>query len=445
MPIFGGDIETVAEREKRVGRHHRARDLSPSSLAFMAAMRLDTTRLIWPAPTPMRHALFDVDDGVGFDVLAHLPCKQQVGKFLFRRQALGHDAQIAFADATFVARLHEQATIDAAVFMPKAGRGEPASHQHADVFLARADLERVGVDFGRNDQLDELTLDDGARRVRIERTVERDDAAECRRRVRAIRTIVRSERVTGDGDAAGIRMLHDHARGLVELSHAFECGIAIGDVVVRELLALQLLRGADARAGRIGDCVERGGLMRILAVTQIHALAEMQRQGLRIFLLRALLGLRDAKQITCDRRVIARRVRIRLRGETLARLLGDDAIGIVQLIEHGGVIRRIDDHRDAIMILRGGAHHRGATDVDVLDRVFVSAIGLGDGGRERIKIHHHQIDRIDAMRAHDGVVDVATAEQAAMNFRMQCLDATIHDFRKAGVRGHLRHLDAMFL
>jgi hypothetical protein len=43
-------------------------------------------------------------------------------------------------------------------------------------------------------------------------------------------------------------MLDDDAgRGLVELLDALQCGIGIGDVVVRELLALQLGRGGDAR------------------------------------------------------------------------------------------------------------------------------------------------------------------------------------------------------
>ena len=81
-------------------------------------------------------------------------------------------------DAAFVARLHKQAAVDAAVFVTNAGRCEAAGHEHAHVFFARADFERVGVDFGRNDQFDELTFDDGARGVRSERTIEGDDAAE---------------------------------------------------------------------------------------------------------------------------------------------------------------------------------------------------------------------------------------------------------------------------
>ena len=214
-------------------------------------------------------------------------------------------------------------------------------------------------------------------------------------------------------------------------------------LLYESVLALQLLRGADAGARCIGDRVERRALMRVLAVAKIHALAEVQRQRLWIFFLRALSRLRHARQITRDCSVIACGVCVGLCRETLARLFGNRAIGVRQLIEHRRVVERIDDDRDAIVILRRRAHHRGSTDVDVLDRVFISAVGLGDGGRERIKIHDHQVDGLDAVRAHDCVIDVATAEQAAVNFRVQRLDAPIHDFRKAGVRRHLRDRDAV--
>ena len=47
--------------------------------------------------------------------------------------------------------------------------------------------------------------------------------------------------------------------------------------------------------------------------------------------------------------------------------------------------------------------------------------------------------------AHDLVVDVAAAEQAAVNLRMQRLDAAVHDLGKAGVAGDLRDRHAAAL
>jgi hypothetical protein len=98
---------------------------------------------------------------------------------LFRRQELGDDAQVAATDATFIARLHQQAAIHAAIFVTNAGRREAASRQHANIFFTRADFERFRVDFGSEDQLDELALHNRARGVRGERTIESNDAAEC--------------------------------------------------------------------------------------------------------------------------------------------------------------------------------------------------------------------------------------------------------------------------
>ena len=56
--------------------------------------------------------------------------------------------------------------------------------------------------------------------------------------------IVSLERRAGDGHAAGIGVLDDDAGGLVELTHAFDGRVRIGDVVEREVLALQHLRAS---------------------------------------------------------------------------------------------------------------------------------------------------------------------------------------------------------
>ncbi len=82
---------------------------------------------------------------------------------------------------------------------------------------------------------DELTLDDRAGRHRGERTIERDDAAECGGLVRAVRAVVGGARMSArDRDTARIRMFDDDARGLGELPHAFERSVAVSDVVIRQ-------------------------------------------------------------------------------------------------------------------------------------------------------------------------------------------------------------------
>ena len=85
----------------------------------------------------------------------------------------------------------------------------------------------------------------------------------------------------GDGRAAGIRVLHDHAGGRLELAHALERRVGIRDVVVGELLALELPRRRDGCAGRERIGVERRGLVRILAVAQVLELPKARRKRIR--------------------------------------------------------------------------------------------------------------------------------------------------------------------
>ena len=95
------------------------------------------------------------------------------------------------------------------------------------------------------------------------------------------------------------------------------------------------------------------------------------------------------------------------------------------------------------MILGRRAHHGRAADVDVLDRFLERAARLRDGGGKRIEIDDDEVDRLDAVLAHDGVVDAAPAEQSAVDLRMQRLDAAVHDFGKTGDGRHIGDLDAV--
>ena len=92
------------------------------------------------------------------------------------------------------------------------------------------------------------------------------------------------------------------------------------------------------------------------------------------------------------------------------------------------------------MVLRGGADHGRAADIDILDAV--GEIGAArDGVLERIEIDHQEIDRADAMRAHRlGVLRVvAHRQQSAMHRRMQRLDAAVHHLGKAGEIADVEH------
>ena len=381
-----------------------------------------------------------------FTYLQTCQANSEVEQFLRRRRALGDDLEVRRRDHAEVARLHQQAAVDAAHLDAAVARRERPGDEQAHVFLLGADFTRFRLDRRRDDHFDELALDDRRRRRGIERPVERDDAAERRGGVGAVRAVVRCADRGRDGDAAGIRVLDDHAGGRVELPHAFERGIGVGQVVEREFLALQLRGRADARALRVARDVERGLLVRVLAVAQVEPLAELQRQQVgEVGRGRAAVaaGAHGLRQVRGDHRVVLRRVRVRLRREAQARGIAHAAVVALHLGEHRAVVERIDHDGDAVVVLGRGAHHRRPADVDVLDGVLEGAAGLGDGRGERIQVDDDEVDRLDAVLAHHGVVGAAPAEQAAVDLRVQGLDPAVHDLREAGDRRHVDRVDAV--
>ena len=54
--------------------------------------------------------------------------------------------------------------------------------------------------------------------------------------------------------------------------------------------------------------------------------------------------------------------------QSLAQFQRRLAAAIAQLVEHRLVIRRVDHHRDRLIILGSAAQHRGTADIDLLDR-----------------------------------------------------------------------------
>jgi len=88
----------------------------------------------------------------------------------------------------------------------------------------------------------------------------------------------------------------------------------------------------------------------------------------------------------------------------------------------------------------GRAHHRRAADVDVLDHL-VAGGALRHRLRERVEVHHDEVDRADAVFGHRrGVAGVvAQAEQPAVDRRVERLHPAVHHLGEAGVLGHVLH------
>ena len=179
-------------------------------------------------------------------------------------------------------------------------------------------------------------------------------------------------------------MLDDDAGRRVELTHALERGVAVRDVVVRQLLALQLRRRGHRCADRARIAVERRLLVRVLAVAQIEVLAKRQIQIVRerssVPPPIAPVKYADTMASYCAVWANALAASLLAHAQCGCALIGRE------FIEQRAVVRGIDDHRDRRVILGRRAHHGGSADVDVLDRLVVAAVGSRHGRGERVEV-----------------------------------------------------------
>src|ERR1044072_7697787 len=110
----------------------------------------------------------------------------------------------------------------------------------------------------------------------------------------------------------------------------------------------------------------------------------------------------------------------RERGTCLER---EAAAGLRQLFKDDRVNLRRGDDRHVSEILRGGADHRGAADVDLLDGLFERDALAGDGLLEGVEVDDDYVDGADlVLRERARVVGVvADGEDAAVDVWMERL------------------------
>ena len=194
---------------------------------------------------------------MAFDLtcLATVQANRQSRELLLGRLALRHALELVARDRAVVAVLHQQAAGDRLERRPAArGSGSSPVSSRRRFFLRAKIALAVLVGIRRDDDFGE-DLGDRLGRRRVERPVDRDDAAERRDAVAGERLASRPRTALSRGrDAARVGVLDDHHRRLAvaELGDELERGIGVVEIVVAELLALDLLGLGDAarRAGR---------------------------------------------------------------------------------------------------------------------------------------------------------------------------------------------------
>ena len=251
------------------------------------------------------------------------------------------------------------------------------------------DLGRLGRDRGRDHHLGEDAAIASAV-ARVERLVQRHDPAEGRGAVAVIGRAIGLDQRRAPRDPAGVGVLDDRAGrpvGGVELGDELEGGVGVGDVVVAQRLALQLLRRGDPGPPR-AVAVERRRLVRVLAVA--HGLR--QPPGQHPPPRRRLADRR--REPPRDRRVIGRGAREGGQRQAPGGRRPSSPPVRVELGQQRRVVLHIGHHRDIGVVLRRRPQHRRPADVDILH-----AGGIVRARRhrrlERIEVDHHEVDRAD--------------------------------------------------
>ena len=312
--------------------------------------------------------------------------------------------------------LHEEAADHAAEVALAEGRAPAfAVLEDPRIRLLLEDLDGIGGVLRRDQHLDEL-LGEALRERRVDAAVHGHDAAVGGDGIGGVGLRGGVLQGRGDPDAARVPVLHDDAGGELELAENSTGRVQVGQVVEGELLAGELLDAREEVAAGAGLDVVRGSLVRVLAVRELALALERDDQPGREGLAVAEPG--------GDRGLVRGRVREGLGGE-LASRLGVDLAGRLDLEQERVVAVDRADRRDVLEVLRRGAEHRRAADVDHLDGLLLAHVLPARDLREGIEVHAHEVERLDSVlleRLHVRL-HAAPSEDRAVDPRMQRLDA----------------------
>lgn len=126
----------------------------------------------------------------------------------------------------------------------------------------------------------------------------------------------------------------------------------------------------------------------------------------------------------------------RLDSEVETGLQGERAAVLIHFRHNRGIVGAIDHNGDIFMVLGGGAHHCRATDIDIFHRLFTGTLRARHCGCKGVQVDDHHVDWGNVMLAHNGVIDIAPAQDPAMHFGMQRFNPPVHHFGKARIVGH---------
>jgi hypothetical protein len=102
--------------------------------------------------------------------------------------------------------------------------------------------------------------------------------------------------------------------------------------------------------------------------------------------------------------------------------------------QHIVVVAGVMRHQHVLVVLRRGAQQARAADVDHLNRLFERAIRAANRLLERVQVHDHHVDRLDALLFELPHVlgVVAVGQNRGVDLGVQRLDPAVEHLREAG-------------
>jgi hypothetical protein len=175
--------------------------------------------------------------------------------------------------------------------------------------------------------------------------------------------------------------------------------------------------------------------VRVLAVPKLPAVGELEGEGRGE---RRIEGL----EVVADRRIVGSGPGKCLFGEFQPLFFGEPCT--FNSCDDLFVIRRVDYNGNVFEVLCRRPDHGRASHIDVLDQ-FVERKGLSRHLLERVKVDNQEIDPVDAVLRHYGIVDLAPAQKAAVDFGVERLYPPVHHFGKPGIIRDFRERDLCLL
>ena len=241
----GQDLQAVREREERVRGGVRAPRPLLAGPLDRELRGVDAVDLAHADAD--RGAVLGEQDRVGLDRPAGLPGEGELGQLVGGQRLAGRQRPVRRVVAVGlepVGDLEQRAAVDR-LDLDRVRPGAPAALQHADVLLLGEGLEGAVLVVGRDDDLGE-DLRDLLRHLLGHRAVDGDHSAERGQRVAGVRLAVRLGDVRADRDAARVGVLDDRDARLGVVVRGTAGGVRVRVVVVRHLLAVQLLGLGEA-------------------------------------------------------------------------------------------------------------------------------------------------------------------------------------------------------